>query len=385
MQKFQLLWKALSVATRGFVLQKAFRHRVLRAEFSLITAIVLILAVMPMFNSVWALECRRETLFYNNEKDEKIFAEADLFADDSPLGWGTEVCPVNTHKRWLTTWIQVRLEDGATGWLDNNDLVTLSDFQDSARSQHAARIEELNAMLAEIADVEGLMEDLQIAVPKPELRTLLRSWLGQAPPAEDTEPADSKVSAPEHTPTPKPTLKPTATPRPTRTPRPTATLRPTATPRPTRTPRPTATLRPTSTPTPVDLCTSGDIAFYRNAMLEHLDTVTETSLALQTQFAKISENPALIFNDEWILETSIWLVTLRLLHEDVEDMTVPARMRTGHNHMLEATGSLDRATYELATGIDNVDSEALTRGINLITGASASFEAANAAWQQVCK
>ncbi len=362
-------------------------RRAVSATFSLIVFLVLILAVLPLFHSVWALKCQKQTLFYNNEKDETIYAEADLFADKSPLAWGTEVCPVNTRKRWLTTWVNVRLDDGATGWINNNDLITLSVFHESARSRHAAHMEALNIMLKEITNMESLMQSLEIAVPAPDLNTFLS--LGLATP--NTNQAESEESAqatpvPESTVTPRPTLtlQRTATPRPTPTLQRTATPRPTRTPRPTATLRPTRTPRPTATPKPADPCASVDITLYRTVMLEHLDTGVQASSGLGDQFTKMSENPILIFNDEWIVETSVWLATLRILHEEVEAMTVPPRMRAGHHHMLEATSSLDRSTYELATGIDNVDGDALERGINLVLDAASSFEAANAAWQIAC-
>ena len=371
----QLLWLTLSVATRGLFMFVLLHRRVVSATLSFIVFLVLILAVLPLFHSVWALECQKQTLFFNNEKDETIHAEADLFSDTSPLAWGTEVCPVNTHKRWLTTWVNVRLDDGATGWINNNDLITLSDFHESALRRHAAHMEALNIMLKEITNMESLMQSLQIAVPAPDLNTFLS--LGLATPI--TKLAESEGSA-QATPVPKPTV----TPRPTLTLQPTATPRPTRTPLPTATPRPTRTPRPTATPKPVDPCASADITLYRTVMLEHLGTGAQASSALGDQFTKMSENPILIFNDEWIVETSVWLATLRILHEEVEGMTVPPRMRTGHHHMLEATNSLDRSTYELATGIDNVDGDALERGINLVLDAASSFEAANAAWQIAC-
>ena len=167
---------------------------------SLVSMVVLwLLAVSP----VWALECKKETLFYDNWKDEKIHEKANLYADKAHLAWGTEVCPISIKKRWLTTWVQVRLEDGGTGWLDDDDLATISDFHDSARGRHTARISDLNALLAEMDSMEVVMQNLQIDIPEQDLLSVLRPWVKPTLLPSDAGPAEALVTDPEPTATPK--------------------------------------------------------------------------------------------------------------------------------------------------------------------------------------
>ena len=150
-----------------------------------------------MGSSAWALECHQEILFYDDRETEEIHAEADRFADKRHLAWGAETCPIDTNKRWLTTWVQVRLEDGTTGWLDENDLVTLAEFHDSVRNRYAASMSQLKAVLAEVDSLELVIQDLGIDIQQPDLRTALLSWVEPAPLAEDEAPGKTQTSAPD--------------------------------------------------------------------------------------------------------------------------------------------------------------------------------------------
>ena len=212
--------------------------------------LLVLLTTLSLFtaNPAWALECQQETLYYDNWEAEELFAEADLFAAKTHLAWGTEACPVDTNKRWLTTWVQVLLEDGTTGWLDDDDLATLSDFQDSVRTRHADGMSRLNALLAEIDRMEHVMQALMIDTSGQYLDTVLLSRVGATLQPEETTPAQTPVPSPTlqpedtptQTPVPSPTLQPEDTP--TQTPVPTPTLQPEDT--PTQTPVPTPTLQP---------------------------------------------------------------------------------------------------------------------------------------------
>lgn len=215
--------------------------RALKVSVSLVVTLVLALAIFPKFHPVWALECRQETLFYDNWDDEKIYKEADLFADSSYLAWGTEVCPIRVNKRWLTTWVQVRMEDGLTGWLDDSDLVTMSDFYEIMRSRHADKISRLETLISEVNSIELLFEEFQIEVPSPDLQGVLLTWTGDELLSEPTPSTMSEDQPPTSV---EPVARSTPTPQLTATPRPTRRPQPTATPRPTRTPRPTVTPRP---------------------------------------------------------------------------------------------------------------------------------------------
>ena len=183
---------------------------------SLIWTVFVLLHPQP----AWALDCVEETQFYNNWNIERLYADSDLFSDSENLPYGTEVCPIAIHKRWMTTWIKVRLDNGHTGWVDEDDLATATEFRYSIRTRHADKAAELNALLETLDDMEIMMQDYGIAVPTPDLNRILLTWVrAEALPSDaaDTDAQDS-------------TAGPTPTPRPTRTPRPTQTPTPTPSP-----------------------------------------------------------------------------------------------------------------------------------------------------------
>ena len=153
-----------------------------------------------MGRPAWALECHQEILFYDDREAEKIHAEADRFADKRHLAWGAKTCPIDTNKRWLTTWVQVRLEDGTTGWLDENDLVTLAEFHDSVRNRYAASMSQLKTLLTEVDSLEVVIQDLGIDIQQPDLRATLLSWVEPAPLAEDEAPGKTQTSTPDPSP-----------------------------------------------------------------------------------------------------------------------------------------------------------------------------------------
>ena len=157
----------------------------------LLTLIWLGLGGLLFGQPAWALDCEVETLYYNG-KTEKLHAESDLFADTEFLAWGTEVCPIRTHNRWMTTWAEVRLKYGDTGWLDQEDLLMVDAFGDVALARHAALRRQLQDLIVEIAQLEVRLKGLDREVVDATLQDVLKFWLPDEPVAEsnDDETAD---------------------------------------------------------------------------------------------------------------------------------------------------------------------------------------------------
>ena len=186
------------------------------AAFVLLGTMVLLLAAMPLVQPASAMDCLRETLFYNDWENEEIHAQSELFADTEHLPWGTEVCPIGNRQRWLTNWTEVRLEDGRMGWIDAADLVSATEFRDSIHLRHAAAVVELNSLVAEVDDIEVVMRKRGIAVPELNLNIVLLSWLraGSKPAAVPAAVSELLLEDVDE-PTPMPTVLPSPTPFPT--------------------------------------------------------------------------------------------------------------------------------------------------------------------------
>lgn len=142
----------------------------------------------------WALDCQAATLYYNG-KIEKLHAESDLFADTEFLAWGTEVCPIRTHKRWMTTWTEVRLENGDAGWLNQEDLLTLDAFGDVAVARHGALRRQLQDLIAEIAQLEVRIKELDRELSDAALQDVLKPWLDVPVAENDVDEATAKPPA----------------------------------------------------------------------------------------------------------------------------------------------------------------------------------------------
>ena len=184
-------------------------------------------------------------------------------------------------------------------------------------------------------------------------------------------------NAPTHTPTTTSTATHTAVP-------PTATLIPptqTSTPVPptstnTRTPIPSATPLPTIEPT--EQAYIGQIGNIANTYADALD-------GLGQQLTDAGENPALIFDQEWIIDTAAIITTIRLNNEEVRTLEPPEQYQPGQALMLEVANHLDVAMDAYIEGIDNLDvdkitqgNEALLLGNQAITNAAQTFAAIRA-------
>ena len=142
----------------------------------------------------WALACEAPTLYYNG-KTEKLHAESDLFADTEFLAWGTEVCPIRTHKRWMTTWTEVRLKYGDTGWLNQDDLLTVDAFGDVALARHGALRRQLQDLITELAQLEVRIKELDRELPDAVLQDVLKPWLDVPVAENDVDETTAKPPA----------------------------------------------------------------------------------------------------------------------------------------------------------------------------------------------
>ena len=125
----------------------------------------------------WALECSQDTFIYNDWEAEKLHVEDSLFSDGKVLPWGTEVCPITTNHRWLTTWVKVRLANGDTGWVDEEDLATRIKFDDSIHSRFGRTVDELHQVLADLVEMESLMWNYGYSMPEANTNGILLAWV----------------------------------------------------------------------------------------------------------------------------------------------------------------------------------------------------------------
>ena len=349
----------------------------------------------------WALDCEAPTLYYNGD-NKKLYAESDLFADTKLLRWGTEVCPIDTHKRWRTTWTKVRLENGDTGWLDQDDLLTVDAFGDVAVARHGTLRRQLQALLSEITQLEVRLTELDREVPDPTLQDVLEPWLPDEPVAESDVGETDAVSEAEATATPTtaPTATATRTPRPTRTatatrtPRPTRMPTATPTPRPTRTPRPTATPTPTrmptatSTPIPtataIAPCEAQDVLQYRNTVVPLLDGISAAMGEIGALFSQVSDNTWLLLDEDWVLETTLVLLNVWGYADEIADVSAPLFVWDVHYYILEAADHYRLYATLTLSGLEPLDVEVMTEAAEYSLQGSEALNQSHANWLHLC-
>jgi hypothetical protein len=83
---------------------------------------------------------------------------------------------------------------------------------------------------------------------------------------------------------------------------------------------------------------------------------------LSQQLTDAGENPALIFDQEWIIHTAAVITAIRLNNEEVRALDPPEQYLPGHMFLLEAADHLDAAMDAYIEGIDNLDTDKITQG-----------------------
>ena len=127
---------------------------------------------------VMALECPSHVLIYDGWEDEKLFEEADMFADTEHIKWGTEVCYIETRKRWLTTWYYVQAADSMFGWIDSKKLLNESDFQERVSERHQAYTLQLGRVLTGLQTLEHWLSENDVQTFRiGGYRNVVQDWL----------------------------------------------------------------------------------------------------------------------------------------------------------------------------------------------------------------
>jgi uncharacterized protein YraI len=123
-----------------------------------------------------------------------------------------------------------------------------------------------------------------------------------------------------------------------------------------------ATPTPTATATTVPAITSSDLRQY---LAQILPTILEISDALQ-KMSSLLQSPQ-IGNDNWTLQLATQFVVIRLGHETLQAITPTSSLAAVHRQILSATQDCNDATYAIADGLDNFDTDELTRGAALLS------------------
>jgi hypothetical protein len=105
-------------------------------------------------------------------------------------------------------------------------------------------------------------------------------------------------------------------------------------------------------------------------MSDIAETYESALLGLATQSTEAGTDPLLIFNDDWLIKTGVYLAGLTLAGESLRELDPPERFHEVHEDMLEAAGYFDLVVKYYAEGVDEVDPDKLNlASTNMLLGA----------------
>lgn len=101
---------------------------------------------------------------------------------------------------------------------------------------------------------------------------------------------------------------------------------------------------------------------YFSALREDLIELGEASTEIGKLFTASSEDPALLRDQEWILDMAGQFVVIQQIGIDAESLDPSPRQQPIHDLWLESNRLTTLATKDFTRGIDNLDSSAITQG-----------------------
>lgn len=109
------------------------------------------------------------------------------------------------------------------------------------------------------------------------------------------------------------------------------------------------------------------------------DTYAEIATNLGEQMQAVGEEPALLFDQEWIITTATFVAAMRVNNDNVRALQPPAPFATVHTFMLQAADHYDVAMDALVEGIDNLEASLIEKmAQELVLGNQAVTDAAQA-------
>lgn len=104
---------------------------------------------------------------------------------------------------------------------------------------------------------------------------------------------------------------------------------------------------------------------------DQADDFQEASTSLGKQFNKMGQDPTVIFDQQWIMQTAVPMAQLQQLEKDARALKPSARQQHLYVTWNEIAGLLSSATIDFTNGIDNIDPESFDIGSAKVIQATA--------------
>ena len=151
---------------------------------------------------------------------------------------------------------------------------------------------------------------------------------------------------------------------------------------PTPTARPPAATSASRNATPV--CERQNERSYLNAWNENLVAIGEASDALSQLFLEFSENPVVLFDDDWRLVMALQLAVLDLASNALLEHPAPASLGGMHAHVREVATNVEAAALLYAEALDEIDADKMDEANALVLEAAPRILDANFEMERIC-
>ena len=113
---------------------------------------------------------------------------------------------------------------------------------------------------------------------------------------------------------------------------------------------------------------------------QYLASMSDKAMMIATAMQNLSDllqNPKL-FDNNWRIMVASQMAVIRIAYQDMTKLQPPPELNEIHSAAVDAAGDCNKAMDYLASGIDNMDTEALGQAQSLIMSCSSKFEHATA-------
>ena len=137
------------------------------------------------------------------------------------------------------------------------------------------------------------------------------------------------------------------------------------------------------TPTSTRNVRMGNLSYCRE-LNAHIDELDPLLPRIAQQFFLMSDNPLLMFDDEWKLTTAIYLGSLDFVANELLAMEYPSEARDLHSEIRAAAVFMNAFVEHAANGVDNFDDEEFALAIDAMSQMTERLDRAAPLMAKVC-
>lgn len=136
---------------------------------------------------------------------------------------------------------------------------------------------------------------------------------------------------------------------------------------------------------PAETCPNAEEKAYFSTMAAISGDAIPNLEGLMQQTGKVSSNPSVLLQNEWIVETGGYLRGLLVYIKDTREVLPPPATSRIHDYNLRAVNAMEEAVQAFVYGVDNLDAESIEGATAGIKEHGRLVEAATTAATRFCE